>query len=292
LLRSNAVIISVGAAGAALRVLLARHGYVHNTFINGVIVNELPLFLCGALAARFYCHWLLSGRLADTLCAYIPAYLVAPALKTAGAGALCGLLFYYLEGWELFPSGGGWYTGLFKLPHAWWAVLVATAFCLPWVMLTFGKPGWDRFLGELSYPVYITHLLIRECLRKYPLVPDAQICVYVLGGSIAISCVLVFVIERPLDSLRHRLFLDGKTRSGQDRGRKRAALRVLQMQDHRFLPQIISYGLFLPSGAYAVQVVHSRLRMTGGAEDSALIISSGRLARWRYMPHDRRGLPA
>jgi peptidoglycan/LPS O-acetylase OafA/YrhL len=64
--------------------------------------------------------------------------------------------------------------------------------------------SFDRFAGEMSYPIYLSHLVVGAVLLKigistyYLSVVGLVICT-VLGVA------LVRYVERPLTKLRHRL---------------------------------------------------------------------------------------
>ncbi|MBR1193248.1 acyltransferase [Bradyrhizobium sp. AUGA SZCCT0160] len=63
----------------------------------------------------------------------------------------------------------------------------------------------DRFIGELSYPMYVSHLLIQTMLtRQAPsmVTPDNLLYVAVV---VTVSALLVLGIVYPIDSLRKRL---------------------------------------------------------------------------------------
>jgi peptidoglycan/LPS O-acetylase OafA/YrhL len=63
----------------------------------------------------------------------------------------------------------------------------------------------DRWLGELSYPLYVCHLLVAELLARYmPAWSTAGNALYV-ASSIGLSAILVFAIIDPIDQVRRNL---------------------------------------------------------------------------------------
>lgn len=63
----------------------------------------------------------------------------------------------------------------------------------------------DRFVGELSYPVYIVHLLVMSLVA--PVVGHSNVYLYPLGSmlfSIVAATVLYFKVDRPIDAWRQR----------------------------------------------------------------------------------------
>lgn len=65
---------------------------------------------------------------------------------------------------------------------------------------------WLRFLGRLSYPLYLTHyVLILLLLKSLPTVPIAVLAIVALGLSIGLSFLLDQVLEQPVQKLRQTI---------------------------------------------------------------------------------------
>ncbi len=64
--------------------------------------------------------------------------------------------------------------------------------------------GRDRFLGDLSYPIYLVHWLL--VVLAYQYLPDDGISrlLYTLAGSILLSIVILRWVDMPLQGLRSR----------------------------------------------------------------------------------------
>jgi peptidoglycan/LPS O-acetylase OafA/YrhL len=62
----------------------------------------------------------------------------------------------------------------------------------------------DRFIGELSYPIYISHMTVLALLTDR--VPARYVAPVVIIICTLLSIVLVRLVEQPLDRLRHKLF--------------------------------------------------------------------------------------
>ena len=58
----------------------------------------------------------------------------------------------------------------------------------------------DRALGELSYPVYLTHLLVAGAFRRFA--PADLFGEIVAMGSILLSLLLVRYVAAPIEALR------------------------------------------------------------------------------------------
>ncbi len=85
-----------------------------------------------------------------------------------------------------------WYPGF----------LLLVAFACPALFNGWRKITWDSILGELSYPIYISHLFVFEVLRH--LVPEAMLfgnLLYV-ASVVAFSSALFLLIGLPVDQIR------------------------------------------------------------------------------------------
>ena len=211
LLRPVLEIIGVIVLGIIFRCIWAYYGYTHHTFMYGIILNEIAIFLSGALAARFYRYWLEDGKILRFFSCYISEQNAQWFIKSIGFVVLPLLIWYYCKGWNYFPSGGSWETGFFNLPYKWWAVILFTVLSLPFLFYSMSRLKVDRFIGDLSYPVYISHFFIIALLEKTSLSKD-MLVVYTMLLSIAVSIIMIYTVERPIDALRHKLFLKKKAK--------------------------------------------------------------------------------
>lgn len=84
-----------------------------------------------------------------------------------------------------------------------WLFLLLLAFSLPSIFAFTRRSVWDRRMGELSYPLYIVHIL---CFSFLAGVPDGWFKTPLLVGSAVLSAVLLaIVVERPSERIRHGL---------------------------------------------------------------------------------------
>jgi len=211
LLRRIEVLIGIIGLSILSRCVWAHYGYTHHTFMYGIIMNEIAIFLSGALAARFYRYWLEDGKILRLLSRYTSERQAQWLVKSLGFIALPLLIEYYYEGWNYFPSGGSWDSGLLNVPYKWWAVILFTVLSLPFLFYSMSRLKIDRFIGDLSYPVYISHFFIISLLEKTSLSKE-MLVVYTMLLSITVSIIMIYTVERPLDKLRHRLFLNKKAK--------------------------------------------------------------------------------
>lgn len=98
---------------------------------------------------------------------------------------------------------GRFYSGLA------FAFLVLVFACTPDSLGNFFSKSGLVFVGEISYGIYLTHLFFMELLRPYEsYFLDFSWALYacvLLGATLAASCLIYFLIERPFIRLGARL---------------------------------------------------------------------------------------
>jgi peptidoglycan/LPS O-acetylase OafA/YrhL len=173
------------AASIAARIAAAALGLVADPYSYRFFPFELALFLAGVLgykafAARpgFWRAW--------------PARLLSLAVPVA-------MLAYP---WLL----GDWPDRAFFTP-ARIGVLTLIACALPAIHGWTGKSRFDRTIGELSYPLYLSHLLIAACIPAAGIfvASPALHTLAVIVVSLAVSWLVVRFIESGIDAWRRRL---------------------------------------------------------------------------------------
>lgn len=74
---------------------------------------------------------------------------------------------------------------------------------LPFIFHATKRWKWDRLIGELSYPLYISHLLVliavRAAMKGMPVATVAIVCVI---ASLALAVLLVVLVEIPVENWR------------------------------------------------------------------------------------------
>jgi peptidoglycan/LPS O-acetylase OafA/YrhL len=85
-------------------------------------------------------------------------------------------------------------------------ILISIALSIPLLFHTFSNASWDTAVGNLSYPVYLVHVLIIDILI-------ATLHVYhllvVIAVSIVAAILIVRFLENPIDKYRQRRVLAG-----------------------------------------------------------------------------------
>jgi len=155
-------------ASLGLRLFIYSRGFHYDPWTYRFFPTELACFLAGMMAYRLH--------------AAAPWRSVSPRLKQVICLILLGMVI--LGGWE--PCG--------------WAFLLVLPLVLPFVFDLTRHSEWDRRIGELSYPLYLSHWMMKRvghhCGQWEPVV----ITVLALLASL----LLVHFVERPIDRYRQR----------------------------------------------------------------------------------------
>ena len=157
---------------------------------------ELSLFLLGALA----------HQVALPLARKLPGTVLAPAV-VAGTAALLVLI----AGYTVFP--GGWYKR--------YAALMGMAGLLPFAFLFQQRFRLDSRIGDLSYPIYIGHMLViwsaPYALAPLGITDQVTRGVILVAASIAFAAVLNRAVARPVEKLRANVRRGGLKRTSMAR---------------------------------------------------------------------------
>ena len=168
--RRISIIIGLAAASLAFRLLGNATDISYNLWPRRLFPAELCLFLLGVIAYR------LRGLVPD-----LPAWVGWLTL-----GALVGFISIH--------------SRLHIDTHITWAAMYfAVAVALPILFTTFANAKWDQTVAELSYPLYIVHVLAIGIVAKV----GGPLWAIVLL-SFALALILVLAIERPIDKIRQR----------------------------------------------------------------------------------------
>jgi peptidoglycan/LPS O-acetylase OafA/YrhL len=210
LMRATRTLVAGVAALIGLRLVLGYSFASRPELVYGFFPTELAVFLLGALAYRAYSYFFASGRLVRALESTGTGEKTLALLSTLAVGGGCWVYMTcdlnFVSNYAP-PLAGRWGAPL-GAPAGYWLILIMTAALLPFAFHFSHTFGFDRYVGELSYPIYISHFLVLQLVtgRLHP-AEDAKdyICVFVLGISVLLSMVLIDFVEKPIDRLRHRL---------------------------------------------------------------------------------------
>lgn len=166
------------AASWGIRIAIARAGYHDDPFLYRFFPSELSMFLLGSMAFHVYARFESSRE------------------KMARLGWV-GMFWMLLMLLALF-----WFDQI-KLR----SLIVSTSMglTLPFIFALTRNMKWDRWIGELSYPVYICHELVRLIMLKW--MPDhAGAGMFILLTLVA-SVLLMVCVEGPFERMRAK-FVD------------------------------------------------------------------------------------
>lgn len=169
-------IAALAAVSLGARALAAGFGLAQDPWSFRFFPFELALFLAGVLSYKVWA-------------AHREAW-ARPAARVLALAVPAAML-----GWPLY--WGDWSTDLFFTPPR-LALLVLVAVGLPAVHGWSARSARDRALGELSFPVYLGHLLVFAMIGAVPVLkqnPDMRTL-----ATVAISFALGWLVVRTLDS--------------------------------------------------------------------------------------------
>ncbi|WP_313818619.1 acyltransferase [Cupriavidus sp.] len=174
--RKLAVLVAMAAASTAARAYAFSIGLTEDPWSYRFLPFELGLFILGAIAYRAYKEVsFLSRKSVGWLCLTTVLTLTVyyPHLSTAPS---------------VIP---GFYTGQLLF-------LLAVFISIPAMFHLSKSSRVDRWIGELSYPVYLSQMMV------IPLFSGAfgPGNIYPVIGSLAISVLVVLVIDRPIEKFR------------------------------------------------------------------------------------------
>lgn len=185
-LSKKRVLISLLALSISLRIYLIYIGLGEkDPWTYRFFPTELALFLLGALAHQ-------------VLLPFYHKVLSEEQLKKYASLSTYALIFTTLVFW-LIPV-----HELIKT-----AVLFSVFLILmPLAFVFQAKREWDKWIGDLSYPIYVCHILViyvvTFVLAKLGIVDKILISGSAVVGSICFAIILNAFIGRPVESLRNR----------------------------------------------------------------------------------------
>ena len=162
---------------------------------NGVIWTmtffpcELGYFLLGVVGCRAYERFLRNTT--SSMLTILPAF------------ALSAAIVYLSIVWAKIPA------------HFHYALddrcqrliyMLTLAISLPFIFHSSRTSKLDRAIGELSYPIYLLHILVIEMLSFWKVDPG-YIAVLALLLSVTVSIPIARYVEEPISRYRHRRFL-------------------------------------------------------------------------------------
>jgi len=87
-----------------------------------------------------------------------------------------------------------------------WLYILLITISVPFIFKLTNKMQIDRLLGELSYPIYLSHSLIIVCLLKFGVIQmtTSLSTLIIIIYTILFSCILYYLLEKPIERFRQR----------------------------------------------------------------------------------------
>ena len=168
--RSNAFLIACIAGSLALRAWVYLEDFPFDPWKQRFFPVECGFFLCGILAYRLY------------------ARLKAVPIPRRSLWAVAALYLTGIVGYQFLPGAKGKEFYLYA----------ATIAAIPFLFLLTKKMRFDRAIGELSYPIYISHwtvIMVAEYFMGKKHLPLVALCATILF-SLALNRLVADPIER------------------------------------------------------------------------------------------------
>ena len=169
------------AATYAARQLLMAYGFNGSGFVYRFFPVELGLFLAGVLAHRVFAF--ADARRKGSL-----------AASVAVTAALISMMFI-MRYWDMWES------------HRFYALVVVA---LPSLFLVSRHFAFDRWLGELSYPIYLCHLAVLGIGGAIattfvgPIEDRGTLSLVLIVATVAIAIAYVHWVDAPFERWRQR----------------------------------------------------------------------------------------
>ena len=181
------VLIVIFAASMVARVIGHAHGLRNDPWSYRFFPFEIGMFLLGALSYKAYARYRATALFARLK----PVGLLLPVL----------VMLYPLVG-RVDDNGS------FFVPQR-IALLLLTAAALPLLFAMTGRWKVDRLIGELSFPMYLGHMLIMHVvLRIHAIATHVTVrSVVVLVATIGLAALVTYTVDIPINAFRQRLAL-------------------------------------------------------------------------------------
>lgn len=180
--RKSVVLVIIILLGLFLRLVLIRKGWSNDPWNYRLFPAELVFFLAGALAFRMYHYW----RGKD----------IPQKLPVFAAGLIIALIvsYSYLPGDELRN----------------WTFYLLLFTALPFIFIFSRKRRADRWVGELSYPVYIVHILVFTVCSSRFISSRIDLSLATLIGSLLLSVLILRWFIQPIERFRQARLIPGR----------------------------------------------------------------------------------
>lgn len=185
--RKNYIIISLLFLSLLLRYYLYSKGYQHDPWTYRFFPTEMAFFLLGILSYRLYKYWTNIN-----MSSYIYwGFLILVVTISVN---------YNLINIKLFQS-----FFMFKIfSFQQWFYFAVISLSIPLLFRFTKKNKLDRIIGELSYPIYISHIFIWWVLNNIFNIQhsDWYLSIVMVSITVAFSYFLFIIVINPMEKIR------------------------------------------------------------------------------------------
>jgi len=186
IIKRTRIMIGLVIFSSFMRIYLYSKGFSQgNIWEYGFFPNELALFLLGSLSYKLY-----------------EVFRERKIFSKLNVTIIPLILFILTFCFPLLMLLGRTFTNF--LTNAQLIYFSAVFLGLPFLFHLSKKSRIDRFIGELSYPIYLSHLMIID-IFTYFLKIESPLYLSIVT-TIIVSSIIVILIQRPVDRYRHNRF--------------------------------------------------------------------------------------
>ena len=177
------VIITLMLISFTIRVVLIKYGYSHDPWNHRFFPSEIFFFLLGNISYRIYLY--IKDRLD----------------KYAHSPRILKCIFFFIVS----------FTVLYELiirnsvpGYIQWLYFFVFFCSLPFIFIYTKNSKIDRYIGELSYPIYISHWLMIELCRDLGIKKEPFFTVSVISLTIIVSLIINKLLNDKIDKYRQK----------------------------------------------------------------------------------------
>jgi peptidoglycan/LPS O-acetylase OafA/YrhL len=168
-------IMSLIIISVLLRLFIYSNGYNYSPWTYRFFPTELLFFMLGALSYKIYCK-LKDRQLNNYFLRSILFFVVA---------------FILVYDFIIFE-------------YKYITFLIIFFLSIPFIFLLTKKWKKDAYIGELSYPIYISHIFVFSCLSGINITHFMGKSITVVIGTIAFSILINEIVARRIDVIRQK----------------------------------------------------------------------------------------
>tara|TARA_R100000935_G_C2840897_1_gene170916 strand:+ start:3084 stop:4160 length:1077 start_codon:yes stop_codon:yes gene_type:complete len=169
------IIIPLILLSVLLRVILINYGLDYDPWSYRFFPTELAFFLMGVLNYHMYRN--LQKRILRPL-----------ILKIVWCSIIIFILFY----------------NFLPLPYKDIIYIITFFISLPYIFILSKNWKWDRYIGELSYPIYISHLFVLKFIIAFKILMLGGLGLALTVCTIIFSVLLIELVSKRIEDIRSR----------------------------------------------------------------------------------------